>query len=382
MIVSDAAAKKRYVCFNGKLEPLPYSVSTFFTSPLMKGVIRSCWNDLFTAKNDLADESIHSFISRRFSPEMMETLFDPLVAGIYAGNPHNLSIRACFPILHQWERSHGSVLLGALFEKRKSLPIEPTPFIRDALAHPMFSLVNGLETLPKTLSNRLKDKILFSKTVRKLDLHPDSIHVTLANEEVIEADYVYSAVPAHVLAGMLGHAFHEAISLLRSIPFVSVAVVNLGFSDLVLPEQGFGYLIPSNQNEDVLGVVWDSCVFPQQNIRIKETRLTVMIGGSRTENLSNKSEQELLEMSLQAIRRHMGITTVPAAWHVEIVKQAIPQYLVGHTDKVASLKAVLSEQKGNLRIMGSSYGGVSVNDCIAEAKEMAMLLGSLNLFPV
>src|SRR5262249_33184471 len=145
----------------------------------------------------------------------------------------------------------------------------------------LFSLKSGMEELALELSRRLDEHMIYSSEVKTLFCSPGSAKVLLENGTSFEADHIFSAIPSTSLAALFGESHKELHQLLLGIPLASVVVVNFGFHRKVLKKKGFGYLIPSFEQEEILGVVWDSSVFPQQNLLPEETRLTVMIGGVR-----------------------------------------------------------------------------------------------------
>jgi oxygen-dependent protoporphyrinogen oxidase len=163
---------------------------------------------------------------------------------------------------------------------------------------------------------------------------------------------------------------------LDSIPFVSVGVVNLAYPAFVkLPVSGFGYLIPKSENEfeSILGTIFDSDAMPHQS-QMPVTRLTVMMGGYRFDSLfgdpSTVSKDYLLQVATQAVKKHLGIAFDPIDTLVNVHQKCIPQYVVGHGQKMAVLHHLLSsnsKMRNRLLVVGASYTGVSVNDCVFES---------------
>ena len=184
-----------------------------------------------------------------------------------------------------------------------------------------------------------------------------------------------SALPSLSLSNLLQKDFRDISEILKSIPYVTVGVVNLAFPNHVtLPVQGFGYLIPKseNDNESILGTIFDSDAMPFQS-NIPMTRLTVMMGGHRFESLfgdTNVSKTEILNVALDSVKRHLNINFDPVDSMVNIHQNCIPQYVVGHAQKMAVLHHHLKTApkiNRRLTVVGSSYTGVSVNDCIFES---------------
>ena len=213
----------------------------------------------------------------------------------------------------------------------------------------LFSFKKGMETLTHELSRRLESELQLSTTATGLTFHSDHVEVSLSSGQSLFADHVYSTIPAKDLNLLWQNpAFNR-------IPANSIRVINIGFRKKVHQKEGFGYLIPSNQGEPILGVVFDSCIFPQQNQNSEETRLTVMMRPSGT-------EEDMKKVALDSLARHMHIEASPDSISFLLAKEAIPQYGVGHSALLGSLNP-----PANLTILGNSFHGVAVNDCIFES---------------
>ena len=148
----------------------------------------------------------------------------------------------------------------------------------------------------------------------------------------------------------------------------------MGFDSSVLPLKGFGYLVPTRMNELILGCVWDSCVFPQQNERKEQTRITFMMGGSHHPEIKGMSEQEAVEHALKALQQQMRIQARPAIIQFKKVHQAIPQFEVGHERWKTDLQNKIGQISPRLVLSGSAWTGVSINDCVGHARLLAQRL--------
>ncbi|MGB7978803.1 MAG: protoporphyrinogen oxidase [Chlamydiales bacterium] len=284
IIPSDPAAAKRFILHKGSLR----SAGSFLPK-LIPYLIR----ELFIPPSSAPDESIYDFAARRFSPHIAETLFDPLTLGVYAGDIRKLSIRACFPAFYKWEREKGSLLRGLLSSPKT--------------AKGLFTLKNGMETLIHELQKQLPIDIVFDCPAETI-----TAHEVFAQGQTWHADQVFSALPPLC-------------------PTRSIWVVNLAFADDVLSKKGFGYLVPTQEKEGLLGVIFDSAIFPQQN-RSGETRLTAMIRGE---------ESEPLPTALSALKRHLGVVAEPLFASTFLAKEAIPQFEVGCIARGVSVDACI-----------------------------------------
>lgn len=307
--VVPSRASQRYLLQKGKLREVPMGPFALLTTPwvwpwlptLLKGFVR--------APSIQEDESIASYFSRRFSPAFVDTWIDPLVTGIWAGDPHHLSIKSCS-------------LFG---QKGKGF----------------YTLKGGLSTLIDALSTEVEVKTEVTK------ISPGKVETTRG---IFEAPEIISTLPAYALAPLIGEPELEKIE------YRSLTTVHLGYAQNLLPREGFGYLIARQEKEPILGVVWDSSVFPEQNKRELETRLTVMIAGKGEESIA-----------LEAIARHLGVTSPPDWVSTEFHERAIPQFPVGYEKLLANIRQKIAHTHPGLILAGSYCSGVSVRDCICYA---------------
>ena len=252
---------------------------------------------------------------------MAETLFDPMTLGIYAGDIRKLSLRSCFPKLDEWERNKGSIVRGLFSEKKKKKGL--------------FTLKNGMASLIERLHSRLDIEILFDHEVKEL-----REKAVLAKGQVFSADRIFCALPSPVINRLLNGGFLSH----------SLSVVNLVYPHPVLPKAGYGYLIPSQEKQSLLGMIWDSSVFPQQN-KGRETRLTAMV---------RFEEPDPIRAALQGGAFHLGIREEPSSFFLFQAQEAIPQYLVGHSMKVQNFE----KKHPSWTFLGNYLEGVSVEACI------------------
>lgn len=361
VVGADPAARHRYLWKDQQLKLLPSSLWSFLTSSLTHPLIPVLWKEWWRKPLHKEDESIAAFMTRRFSQETLDVFMDPLLSGIYAGDPDRLSIRSCFPDLYRWEQEHGSVMRGVF---KKSSPKEMTPFVKEMSAHSLFTFRKGMETLTNCLAEMLAPHIIYNAPVESLDIRKEQVDIR-SKEAIFNATQVISTLPVHALNAVLPQLKTVAI------PYASVAVVCLGYRRKVNARQGFGYLIPSSEQEKILGVVWDSSAFPGQNRQDEETRLTVMIGGTRMADFDSYSKVDFERMALEAVSCHMGIEQLPDAIYTHIARQAIPQYPVGHHKLIEQAKKIIPS---SIVLGGTAFHGVSVNDCIAESCKKSPLL--------
>lgn len=381
------AAQNRFLYVGGALHALPSGFRGLLrpSPPFSKPLFWAGLRELTTPRGKDPDETVHSFAERRLGPEVASLAMDSLCRGVFAGNSRELSVRSCFPSLFRAEQTHRSVLLGLLLGAGQSSQPD-SAIIRQARAErwSQWSLRGGLEMLPQALTTHLTHRgvsVLRGQPVSGLSLQTEGHWKVSLGDRSLEADHVISAVPASVLSRLLPADAAPLARVLGTITAVSVAVVNLQYRRARLPVQGFGHLVPSSEDPGVLGIVYDSVAFPEQDGSPPGLRVTVMLGGSWFQTLEAKGSalsQEMLQQQAQeAAATQLGLKEPPSHCLVHLHRNCIPQYTLGHWKKLESATRFLAAHRLPLTLAGASYEGVAVNDCIESGRQAAArVLGS------
>ncbi|MBN3304685.1 PPOX oxidase, partial [Amia calva] len=371
------ASMNRFLYVGGKLHRMPSGVVGVLRTvpPFSRPLVLSVLKELVTRRGDSEDESIHRFVERRLGKELADIAIDSLCRGVFAGDCRQLSVRSCFPPLFRAEQDHGSIVLGMLWGGEKKSGQQSALVKRSREERwTQWSLRRGMQTLPDALEERLKAS-------GRVEIHTNAPVCSLSRtgggngweialqDGTVKADHILSAVPAQVLGSLLPPDAQPLSEELRSIPSVSVAVVNLEYEGSVLPVMGFGHLVPSCENRTVLGIVYDSVPFPQHNRRGEPTtRLTVMMGGAWFSEVFGSTEQvtdlQLRQAATQAVKTHLGVSSEPLWGYVALQKNCIPQYTLGHWKRLENIRQYINHHDLPLTLAGASYDGVSVNDVI------------------
>ncbi|XP_030329823.1 protoporphyrinogen oxidase isoform X2 [Strigops habroptila] len=381
------ASRNRFLYVAGALHKLPSGLGALLrpVPPFSRALLWSGLRDLLAPAGTEPDETIHAFVRRRFGPEVADIAVDSLCRGVFAGDCRALSVRSCFPLLFQAERRRRSVLLGLALGSGKERGAE-SGLSRRARAErwSQWSLRGGMQTLPEALAQFLRERgveLRCHQPLRSLRRrHDGRWELTLADGSVT-ADHVVSALPAAALAEALPAEAAALAQELRRIPTVSVAVVNLQYEGVALPVTGFGHLVPSSEDGSLLGIVYDSVAFPQHDgAAAASLRLTVMLGGAWFEQSfgdpAAAAPELLLHRAQAAVREQLGLEPAPTRSIVRVHQACIPQYTLGHWQRTERISRFLAEHRLPLSLIGASYSGVSVNDCIASAKAaVGRLLG-------
>ncbi|XP_043972170.1 protoporphyrinogen oxidase isoform X4 [Gambusia affinis] len=385
---NHVASKNRYLYVNGQLHKLPSGISGILktVAPFSRPLLFSLLTEIFVKKGREEDESIHSFVSRRLGKELADLAVDSVCRGVFAGDCKKLSVRSCFPWLYMAEQQRGSLTLGFLLGSGSAPEIVPGPLAQRAKreAWAQWSLKRGVETLPESITEFLQQS-------GKVELHRDAavgqiipttsgwkVHL---EDGVISADHLMAALPAKALSCILPPSCQGLVQQLQDISTVTVAVASLEYEGSILPVTGFGHLVPSWEDPGLLGIVYDSVPFPQHNRQTGQTtRLTVMMGGAWFQNVFGApqavSADSLLARATEAVRCHLGHCVAPSWSHVALHRDCIPQYHLGHFQRVDTMRAFIKNNNLLLSLIGSAYDGVSVNDVIFSGRRaVAELLG-------
>jgi len=297
-----------------------------------------------------ADESVASFVSRRFGREAYESLVEPLMTGIYGGDGDRLSLRATFPQLRVLELEHGSILRGLSAPPPTELP--PFVSLRDGLGTLVSAVVEAFE----------RTEQLLGRAAARVSRPAGGFRVELADGEVIEADGIVVATPAYVAAELLADLDPELAAAHAAIPYASSVVVTLAFSRAdVTPLDGYGYLVPRVDGADVLACTWTSQKWdgraPDESVLVR-----VYAGRFGGRDLTQDTDDALVALA-RAEFRLVGGAAEPVLTRVDRWPLGMPQYLLGHPERLVQIDSLVSEHPG-LAVAGAAYRGVGIPDCI------------------
>jgi oxygen-dependent protoporphyrinogen oxidase len=363
-------ASHRYIAHGDRLHALPGSLVGFLGSGLLSwsGKARLLCERWIRPRHETSDESIDEFARRRVGREASEVLVDAMVTGIHAGDPRLLSVGAAFPRLVQLEREHRSLFraMAAVRRERARESTEP-PQQSGGPGGTPWSLKRGMGQLIEQLSRDPRWTLICESPARRIEAGADGRWNVQGDGERRQADAVVLACPSFAQAELVATADAELARLLAEIPYNSVTVVALGFrvSDIAMPLDGFGYLIPQRSRNDLLGVLWNSSIFDGRSPS-GMVLMQAMCGGWHRPDIVAWDDERLVRAVLGELRNRMGITATPPFVHITRWQQAIPQYHMGHIDRVRAIESRRSAWRG-LFLTGNSLRGISVNDCTENA---------------
>ncbi|HXM17902.1 MAG TPA: protoporphyrinogen oxidase [Candidatus Tumulicola sp.] len=366
---ADRAAARRYIFRHGRLNAMPTSLAGFLETPLLStgAKCRLLMEPFVRRRIDVADESIAAFAQRRAGPDVVDALVAPIVSGIFAGDPARLSMQSTAPLLREIERRDGSVLVGSARRMRSG-----------AVKRRAAGFIQGSRALVCAFARALGDALRTGVRVKRLSQKGASIALECEGlpESTIEARWVVVALPAPAAADLLALLEPDAAAALREIETPPMAQLALAYprAAVGVPLDGFGFLACRQEGVRMLGAVWNSVVFPDR-CPSDEVLVTAFFGGATDPDVANCSDEDLARTAHAELTRIMKINKGGAGslGPAKIVAgfrwdAGIPQYTLGHAERVARIRRGLSRLP-NVRLIGNFLRGASVSDCIRVARE-------------
>ena len=297
------------------------------------------------------------------------------MSGIYAGDPEQLSVRAAFPRLHTLEQRYGSLFRGAILGARERRRTAEKP----KTAAVSFSFRDGMQTLTDALAAALTDVQCGARAV-ELARDPDGMYVVSVDRAGqaahLRARALVLAVPAYAASALVRSLAPGAAASLEAIPYAPVVVVASAYrrSDVGHPLDGFGFLAPAREKPRVLGSLFSSTMF-EQRAPGDTVVFTTFLGGRRNPTLIAASDEELLQTVRSELERLVAARGSPLFSEITRWPRAIPQYTIGHLQRIAQVERAERELPG-LTFCANYRGGVSISDCITNGEAMAVTVSA------
>lgn len=358
------ARRRAFVKRRGRLYPLPAGFSGLVpvrVLPLLtsgtisfRGGVRAALEVLVPRREGEGDESVGAFVRRRFGREAYEHLIEPLLSGIYAGDGDTLSLQSTFPQLRAMERTHGSVIRAMLASSRH--PASVAGFV---------TLPLGLTELVDALRARLEGlTIKTNEPVHHVQRTTFGYEVVLSNGDRLESRSVVLAAPADRASRILAGLDDELARLLRAIPHVSTAIVTLAFrrDDLKRIPAGHGYVSPRVEGGSVVACSISSHKFDGRASH-DALLLRCFLGRAGADEVAAMPDATLLQIVRAELSAVFGIDAPPILSRVVRWPAGLPQYTLGHAERLAGIEERLRSFAG-LQLAGASYHGIGIPDCI------------------
>jgi len=341
---------------------IPTRLSPFLRTGLFTwaGKLRMGAELFVPRRQDATDESIGSFMRRRFGDEATMYLAEPLLAGIHAGDVDRLSVQALFPRFVETERQQGSLLRAFRQQRRATVSVDGA----------FRSLPGGLSEMVRALVSRLPpDSMRLNRPVRRILLDPPRVETQSA--EQIGGRAIILTAPAYVASDLVQDLDTDLARLCREVPYASTATIALAFprSAVAHPLNGSGFVVPRTERSGILAATWLSSKWPH---RAPEDRVLMraFVGGTRDPDALGRSDAELVSIALSALGPLLGISGEPLLTRVYRFERGSAQHEVGHLARVEAIDRALTRRPG-LFMTGSGLRGVGIPDCVADARATA-----------
>jgi len=376
---TDPRFRKSFIVRENRLIPVPegfYLLAPtrfwpFALSPFLsfRGKARVVLEWCIPKKKGLEDESVASFVKRRFGDEALIRIAQPMVGGVYGTDPTHLSIQATLPRFFEMEQRYGSVVKAFRAQRRKSQHSASGP--RYGL---FLSFKRGMQTLVDRLHEVLPEgAVRFNTQVTDITFQKEGYgwEVVLSNGESVLADAVCIALPAHPTSKILHTLDFKLAEDIAKIPYTSSATLNLAYSREAVrhPLNGFGMVVPAVEHHPILGCSFSSVKFPNRAPKGK-VLLRVFLSEHPENMIATLSDQELIARACRSLKALLGITAPPLFTMLTRHPKALPQYRVGHLEHVRTIQSRLSSFQG-IALAGNAYHGIGIPDCIHSGEEAA-----------
>lgn len=375
-VFASPAAQNRYIVRRGRLVRLPLTPPELLTSRLFSNAAKLAifGEPLIETGDSPVDESIAAFVRRRFNQEVVDYVANPFVAGTFAGDPEQLSVRHAMPQLHSLERTHGSVMKAYV----RMMKARRASGEGASGSHGMMSFRNGLQEIPDALGREIMAELRLRAPVTQVRTGPKGWTVGAAFQTPELYDAVIYAAPAHALDEIdLDFPGGERLSTLSSIVHPPVAVLALGFrrEQVAHPLDGFGFLSPEVERRRLLGVIFSSTLFPDRAPE-GHVLLTVFVGGTRDPDFVQSDPHTLTARVLDDLRSLLGTRGEPTFKAMQVWPKAIPQYVLGY-GRFKDIAEQIERTNPGLVLAGTYRDGVSLGEAIGSGDRAAARIAIL-----
>lgn len=376
LIETNEKYRRSFIVRNGRLRPVPEGFQLlapsrmwpFITSDIfsLTGKVRMAADLVLPRKstNGTTDESLASFVRRRLGVEALERMAQPMVGGIYTADPETLSLRATLPRFLEMEREHRSLILAMLRQGREQK--SGTSGARYSL---FLSFDRGVQVLTDAVTRINAD---FRVNTRAQRLTFDrGWTITTDKDEMFKADAVCLAVPAYIAASLLTG---EIADKLRRIKYASTATINFAYRRAAIahPLNGFGFVVPFVEKRSLIACTFSSVKFPGR-APDGHVLLRAFAGGALQPDIFALDESEMAAKVESDLRQLLSISEHPRFIEVAKWERSMPQYEVGHLERVDEIEKLANELPG-LALAGNAYRGAGIPDCIRSGEAAAEAL--------
>lgn len=374
LIPTSEKNRKTLIYLNKRLVALPEGfillsptkILPFITSPILSfyGKIRVLLELLIPKSKNVGDESLESFVTRRFGKELFENIAQPLIGGIYTSDPQRLSMKSALPNIYNLEHRYGSVIKGFMneYSSEQESGARYSQFV---------TLKDGMQTLVDAITSKIPDEsIVINQQVIEISKFKNKWRVKTEKDKEYKADGIILATHSYTSAKILKSLDPMLSDELSKIEFASSAIVILVYrmEDIRSKINGFGFVVPAKENLNII-----ACSFSSEKFEGRAPSDTILlrcfVGGALNEDFLNNDDQEIISTVKDELNQILYINSEPQFSHLKRYPGSMPQYNVGHSEILSNINKLISKHL-NLELAGNSYEGVGIPDCIRSG-EMA-----------
>ena len=387
---TDDSRRRTWILSRGKLHQMPDGVMMFAPTKFVPfattglfswpGKIRMGMDLLIPRKKvspgEFNDETLERFVVRRMGRECLDRLAEPLVGGVHASDPKQMSLAATFPRLLEMEQNYGSLLKAFLAvrrkveEMRRKYPVKPGEKPRTFFT----SFVNGMQQFTDRMADAAgRERIRTGVAVASLRQADGAWSAILSDGSAIDGDAVIIATESWTAEPLVRPHDAAIAEALARIPTSTSATISIAFNEgeVGFDLNAFGVLCPMVERRALMAATYSSTKWPGRAPSGK-VLLRGFVGGPHNQEIVSRSDEELVETVLAEFRQILGLNPFAKPLFSRVYRwyRGMPQYTVGHLDRVTLIEN-RSAQIPGLALAGGSYRGVGIPNCI-ESGERAV----------
>ncbi len=365
LVYANKEASKRYILRDNMLHPLPMNPPAFIKTKLFSGKakVRLFAEPFIGRSKDGYYQSIADFVKRRLGQEFLDYAINPFVAGVYAGNPEELSVKSSFPKLYELEEEYGGLIVGTI----KSIKERRQRAEKSKQSARMFSFADGMQKLPNAIASYLGERVHTFCDVTSIEKNGNGFKIKYNNAghlKEIDCDILLSTVPAYTAAELFKSWDEKLTEHFNAVYYPPVLALMLGYNKESIRQSldGFGFLVPAKERRSFLGAIWSSVIFPNRADEDKAA-FTLFVGGARDPEVGNIDKEILIKKVRGEFEKIMGITEDPVYIGYKYWTRSIPQYNIGYIEHERYFDEFEKNNPG-LYFSGNYRGGISIGDCL------------------